>query len=80
MQFTPFKDGSVNVLINGIAVLEGDGVRTAEAYFSNDGGLTAKASADIEAGDEIYWNGDIAGFDLSGTDQIDVEYQRTTNA
>jgi hypothetical protein len=80
MQFTPFKDGSVNVLINGISVLEGDGVRTNEAYFSNDGGLTAKTLANIEAGDEIYWNGDIAGFDLSGTDQIDVEYQRTTNA
>jgi hypothetical protein len=80
MQFTPFKDGSVNVLINGISVLEGDGVKTTEAYFSNDGGLTAKTLANIEAGDEIYWNGDIAGFDLSGTDQIDVEYQRTTNA
>lgn len=79
MQFTPFKDGSVNVLINGISVLEGDGVRTAEAYFSNDGGLTAKSISNIEAGDEIYWNGTIAGFDLTGTDQIDVEYQRTTS-
>lgn len=80
MQFTPFKDGSVNVLINGISVLEGDGVKTKEVYFSNDGGLTAKTISNIEAGDEIYWNGNIAGFDLTGTDQIDVEYQRTTNA
>lgn len=80
MQYTPYKDGSVNVLINGISVLEGDGVKTAEVYFSNDGGVTAKSIANIEAGDEIYWNGSIAGFDLTGTDQIDVEYQRTINA
>jgi hypothetical protein len=80
MQFTPFKDGTVNVLINGISVVEGDGNRNNEVYFSNDGGLTAKAIIDIEAGDEIYWNGNIAGFDLTNTDTIDIEYQRTTTA
>lgn len=80
MQFTPYKDGSVNVLINGLSVLEGDGVRTNEVYFSNDGGETAKTIANIVAGDQIYWNGIISGFDLTGTDQIEVEYQRTTNA
>ena len=80
MQFTPYKDGSVNVLINGLSVLEGNGVRTNEVYFSNDGGATAKTIANIAAGDEIYWNGIIAGFDLTNTDQIEVEYQRTTNA
>lgn len=80
MQYTPYKDGAVNVLINGISVSEGDGNRNAEAYFSNDGGLTAKSISNIEAGDELYWNGTIAGFDLTNTDNIDVEYQRTTNA
>lgn len=80
MQYTPYKDGTVNVLINGISVNEGDGNRNAEVYFSNDGGLTAKSISNIEAGDQIYWNGNIAGFDLTNTDTIDVEYQRTTNA
>jgi hypothetical protein len=80
MQYTPYRDGSVNVLINGISVTEGDGNRNGEVYFSNDGGLTAKSISNIEAGDEIYWNGNIAGFDLTNTDTIDVEYQRTTNA
>jgi hypothetical protein len=80
MQYTPYRDGSVNVLINGISVSEGDGNRNGEVYFSNDGGLTAKSISNIEAGDEIYWNGNIAGFDLTNTDTIDVEYQRTTNA
>lgn len=80
MDYTPYRDGTINVIVNGVSVNEGDGVKTAEVYFSNDGGVTAKMIANIEAGDELYWNAAIAGFELSSTDGIDIEYQRTINA
>jgi hypothetical protein len=80
MDYTPFRDGTINVIVNGVSVNEGDGVKTAEVYFSNDGGVTARMIANIEAGDELYWNADIAGFELTSTDGIDIEYQRTINA
>lgn len=71
---TPYENGGVSVLVNGIAIQEGNGVRTSEVYFSADGGLTAKAISAIEAGDQLYWNGNIAGFDLTSSDRIDIEY------
>lgn len=75
--YTPFIDGAVDVLVNGLGVTEGNGrTDSASVYFSNDGGVTAKRIADVEAGDELYWNGSIAGFDLTVTDRIDIEYQR----
>ena len=80
MDYTPYRDGTVNVIVNGISVNEGDGVRTAEVYFSNDGGATAKSIANIEVGDTLYWNAAIAGFELTAEDTIDIEYQRTINA
>jgi len=77
IDYTPFSDSAVDILVNGIGVSEADGDRNAgAAYFSNDGGATAKAIADIEAGDELYWNGVIAGFDLTTDDTIDIIYER----
>jgi hypothetical protein len=80
MEYTPYRDGTINVVVNGVSVNEGDGVKTAEVYFSNDGGATAKLIANVEAGDELYWNAAIAGFELTAEDGIDLEYQRTINA
>jgi hypothetical protein len=80
MDYTPYRDGSINVVVNGVSVNEGDGVKTAEVYFSNDGGVTARSIANIEEGDELYWNATIAGFELTVEDSIDIEYQRTINA
>lgn len=77
LDYTPFLDSAVDILVNGVGVQEGNGVRTMDAYFSNDGGATAKLIANIEAGDELYWNGDIAGFDLTGDDVIDIIYERS---
>ncbi len=78
IQYTPYADGAINVLVNGISVLEGDGIKTSEVYFSADGGATAKAIADIAAGDQLIWNGHVAGFDLTSDDKIDIEYQRSS--
>lgn len=77
IDYTPFSDSAVDVLVNGLGLSEADGDRDAAAvYFSNDGGATAKTIADIEAGDELYWNGDIAGFELTSDDTIDIMYER----
>lgn len=78
IDYTPFSDSAVDVLVNGLGLSEADGDRNAAAvYFSNDGGATAKTIANIEAGDELYWNGDIAGFELTVDDLIDIMYERT---
>lgn len=75
--FTPFSDSAVDILVNGVGVSEGNGVRTAASYFSGDGGVTARTIANIQAGDELYWNGAIAGFDLSTSDVIDIMYEKS---
>lgn len=77
IDYTPFSDSAVDILVNGLGLSEADGDRdAAPVYFSNDGGLTAKTIANIEAGDTLYWNGDIAGFELSTDDLIDIIYER----
>lgn len=72
IQYTPFADSKVTVKINGIEASYG---MSKDFYFSNDGGLTARAMKDIEAGDELYWNGTNAGFDLEPSDDIDIDYE-----
>jgi len=66
--------GFVLVIVNGNIIGLGSGVKTQAAYFSADGGTTAKAFADLAAGDELYWNGTTAGFDLDTNDSIDIIY------
>jgi hypothetical protein len=74
--YTPFADSNVQVLVNGLNVNLGDGSTTAQpCYFSNDGGVTAKEIKDIEAGDVLYWNGIVAGYNLDDTDDIDLLYE-----
>ena len=75
--YTPFLDSAVDIIVNGVGVSEGNGVKTSDCYFSNDGGATAKLNANIEAGDELYWNGNIAGYDLTNTDNIDIIYSKS---
>jgi len=74
---TPFSDGNVQILVNGVNVNLGDGAKDQACYFSVDGGTTARAIADIEGGDLLYWNGSIAGYELDGTDEIDVIYDKS---
>lgn len=74
ISYTPFADSDVAVRINGIEVNLG-GNRSSECYFSNDNGATARLIANITAGDELFWNGIIAGFELDGLDDIDIAYQ-----
>ncbi len=71
---TPAGDGYVEVTVNGLMASLGDGVKTRDSYFSADGGTTARAISAIAAGDTLYWNGSIAGYQLTANDKIDFLY------
>lgn len=70
----PANDSYVSVFVNGVMVEVGDADKTKDCYFSNDGGATARAIADIALGDELIWNGVISGYDLDASDEIDFVY------
>lgn len=74
LQYAPYQQGSVSVFVNGISVNESYGSRTGDVYFSNDGGLTAKTQSSLAAGDILYWNAGITGFDLTDADYIEIQY------
>lgn len=71
---SPVADSYVCVFINGSFVKLGDGVRTKACYFSADGGITARDLSSIVAGDKLYWNGEIAEYDLATDDSIEIYY------
>jgi|TARA_R100000541_G_scaffold58736_1_gene70427 hypothetical protein len=76
--YTPFSDGSVIIKVNGLAAsLSND--KSGPIYFSADGGTTAKTIANITAGDSLYWNGSIAGYQLETSDDISIVYQKSSN-
>lgn len=63
------------VFVNG--ALQRLGGLTEDCYFSSDGGVTAKtigSGGNLTAGDLLYWNGSIAGFQLATTDLITFDY------
>lgn len=75
---TPFSDGDVTVQVNGLTVDLGNGAKNEPCYFSGDGGVTARAIADITAGDTLHWMGSIAGYELDGTDEIQIKYDKSS--
>ena len=77
--YTPYSDSNVQVTVNGLGANLGDGVKTKDCYFSGDNGTTARAIADITAGDQLHWNGSIAGFELEDTDLVDIIYDASSN-
>ena len=71
---TPVSGSALMVFLNGYLVPLGDGVKTSFCYFSADSGVTARNIADIEAGDELYWNASISGIALDSLDRFDLHY------
>ncbi len=71
---TPGGDGYVGVRVNGIHVEVGNGVKAKACYFTDDSGTTAKAVGAIASGDELFWVGSAAGFELDATDRIDFVF------
>ena len=72
---TPGGDSYVGVRVNGVHQLVGNGTKASvDCYFSGDSGVNARAFSAIVAGDELYWNGSVAGFQLAATDRIDFNF------
>jgi hypothetical protein len=69
----------VAVRVNGVGYVVGNGTRVGvDCYFSGDAGATARAFSAIVAGDKLYWNGSVAGFQLAAaTDKIDFLYDES---
>ena len=77
--YTPFNDSEIKITCNGLGVDIGNGAKDEACYFSADGGTTARAIADITAGDTLYWMGSVAGFELETDDEIDLRYEKSSN-
>ena len=72
---SPYQDSYVMVEVNGLSVEVGDGAKDKDAYFSGNNGLAAASVEEIRSGDQLYWNGDIAGYDLEIGDEINLIYE-----
>jgi len=70
----PFRDSYVIVTVNDHGVGVGDGVKTRECYFSRDGGVTALLLDSIQVGDQLYWNGSVAKYQLEVDDVVSFNY------
>lgn len=83
---TPVDGCYVAVFVNGIEYEVGDGVFTKACYFASaglphvaKGFSTDHVNGQIEAGDFLYWNGSIAGFNLTAGSRISLMYMVSNN-
>lgn len=76
--YTPFGDGVITATINGFQAAIADGAKDQEFYFSADGGTTARAIADVTAGDTLYYMGSVAGYELEADDELTLSYQKSS--
>lgn len=66
--------GFINVVYNTTTFRLSNGDINGAAYASGDGGTTARSWENIQIGDELFWNGSIAGNDLDTDDSISLDY------
>jgi hypothetical protein len=71
---TPNNYSRIEVFVNGQRQRL-DGTTLKDCYFSNDGGLSAISLNSLVSGDQLYWNGGFAGFELSFNDIIEIVYE-----
>jgi len=70
---TPLNYSTVKVFVNGQIQIIGDGVTNTDCYFFD--GVNPVGVDDISSGDELYWNGNIAGYNLNIGDLILILYE-----
>jgi hypothetical protein len=71
----PSKYSRVQIFVNGQLQNLGDNNTTKDCYFRDSGNTTTRAISLIVATDVLYWNGAIAGFNLTTTDTISLSYE-----
>lgn len=75
MSYSPYQDSYVMVEVNGLSVEVGDGTKDKDAYFSGNGGLVPSNIEELRAGDQLFWNGLNAGYELEIGDEINLIYE-----
>jgi hypothetical protein len=70
---TPNDYSRIQVYVNGQLQRLGNNNIVQDCYFGTSG--TAKALSALASGDQLYWNGNNAGFDLATSDKIDIVYE-----
>lgn len=78
LEFTPFANSSVQVYINGVAATESYGDFSGDVFFSRDGGETSLPLEELQAGDTLFWNTELAGYAIGEGDLIDIVYEKST--
>jgi len=73
--YSPYYDSYVMVEINGISVEIGSDVENSAAYFSSNNGASAVEIEAIRFGDQLIWNGDVAGYELEVGDDVNFIYE-----
>jgi hypothetical protein len=72
---TPNANGNVQVFVNGLRADLGSADLTKDCYFMDPTLTTVRRISDIQAGDVFFWNGVLAGYELTTTFRIDFDYQ-----
>jgi hypothetical protein len=73
LSYTPNSYSRIEVYVNGQKQRLGDGSSSSvDCYFD----LSGKSLTDLVAGDELYWNGSYAQYDLSASDSIEIVYEK----
>lgn len=72
---SPYYDSYVIVEVNGISVDVGNNTKNKACYFSGNNGITPVSYESIRSGDQLIWNGNIAGYELEVGDVINLIYE-----
>lgn len=73
LSYTPNNYSRIEVYVNGQKQRLGNGVTSSvDCYFD----VTGKQLINLSSGDELYWNGLYAGYDLSTSDSIEIVYEK----
>lgn len=78
--YSPYYDSYVMIEVNGISVDLGSDKLTSTVYFSGNNGISAVEIEEIRAGDQLIWNGNVAGFELELGDEINLIYEVDVNS
>ena len=69
--------GEVLVEVNGISINLANGpskVSISACYFMDPSGVVVRGENEVNTGDVLYWNGSIAGYQLTTDDEIKIIY------
>ncbi len=73
LSYTPNNYSRIEVYVNGQKQRLGNGVTSSvDCYFDVNG----KQLINLSSGDELYWNGLYAGYELSTSDSIEIVYEK----